>query len=124
MIIFDFFLPKYLVIQFISCTFATKLLMMVEVHHNNKEIESLVFINESTLYKELLRKKAFLKAMRTFYSILEVIDNIRDLMRYYTFLQYQRKELSSVLIVGTGVSKRLIFSEHEDGQSIKILELI
>ena len=113
-----------MVIQFISCTFATKLLMMVEVHHNNKEIESLVFKNESTLYNELVRKKAFLKALRAFYSILEVIDNIRDLMRYYTFLQYQRKELSSVLIAGTGVSKRLIFSEHDNGQSILILELI
>ena len=98
--------------------------MMVEVHHKNKEIESLVFMNESTLYKELVRKKAFLKALRAFYSILEVIDNIRELMRYYTFFQYQRKELSSVLIAGAGVSKRLIFSEHDNGQSILILELI
>ena len=81
-------------------------------------------MNESTLYKELLRKKAFLKALRAFYSILEVIDNIRDLMRYYTFLQYQRKELSSVLIAGAGVSKRLFFLEHANGQSILILELI
>jgi glutamine amidotransferase PdxT len=47
--------------------------MMVEVHHNNKEIEGLVFKGESTLYKELVRKKAFLKALRAFYSILEVI---------------------------------------------------
>lgn len=62
-----------MVIQFISCSFATKLLMMVEVHHNNKEIEGLVFKGESTLYKELVRKKAFLKALRAFYSILEVI---------------------------------------------------
>lgn len=98
--------------------------MMVEVHHNNKEIEGLVFKGESTLYKELVRKKAFLKALRAFYPILEVIDNIRDLMRYYTFLQYQRKELSSVLIAGAGVSKRLIFSEHDNGQSILIFELI
>lgn len=113
-----------MVIQFISCSFATKLLMMVEVHHNNKEIEGLVFKGESTLYKELVRKKAFLKALRAFYSILEVINNIRDLMRYYTFLQYQRKELSSVLIAGAGVSKRLIFSEHDNGQSILIFELI
>lgn len=79
--------------------------------------------NESTLYKELLRKKAFLKALRAFYYLLEVIDDIRDLMKY-TFLQYKRNELSSVLIAGGGTNKKLIFSEIEDGQSIEILELI
>ena len=97
---------------------------MVQVNHQNREIESLVFANESTLYKELLRKKAFLRSLRAFYSILEVIDNIKDLLRYYTFLQYQRKELSSVLITGAGVSKRLVFSEHNDGQNVKVLDLI
>lgn len=96
---------------------------MVRVRYKNKEIENLVLKNESTLYKELLRKKAFLKALHAFYSILEVIDDIRDLMKY-TFLQYKRKELSSVLIAGGDTNKNLIFSEKEDGQSIEILELI
>ena len=96
---------------------------MVEVRHKNKEIESLVMKEESTLYKELLRKKAFLKAVRAFYLLLEVIDNIGDLMKY-TFLQYKLNELSSVLIAGGGINKKLIFSEIEDGQCIVILEFI
>ena len=96
---------------------------MVKINHQNREIESLVKTNKSTLYKELSQKKAFLNALRAFYSSLEVIDNVRDLM-VYTYLQYKRKELSSVIIAGAGVSKRLIFSEHDDGQSILILELI
>ncbi|MBP3773931.1 MAG: hypothetical protein ILA34_01115 [Bacteroidaceae bacterium] len=45
-------------------------------------------------------------------------------MMKYTFLQYKRKELSSVLIAGGDTNKNLIFSEKEDGQSIEILELI
>lgn len=112
-----------MVILIISCIFAVKLTKMVKVHHKNKEIEALVFENESTMYKELLRKKAFMKALRAFYTLLEIIDDIRDLMRY-TFLQYKRNELSSVLIAGGGTKKNLIISEKEDGQSIEILELI
>lgn len=96
---------------------------MVKINHQNREIENLVVAGKSTLYKELSRKKAFLNALRAFYSVLGVIDNVRDLM-VYTYLQYKRKELSSVLIAGAGVSKRLIFSEHDDGQGILILELI
>ena len=96
---------------------------MIKILHKNKEIESLVLTSESTLYKELSRKRAFIKALHAFYSILEVIDDIRDLMKY-AYLQYKRQEFSSVLIVGSGVSKRLIFTEYDDGQSIIIQDLI
>lgn len=96
---------------------------MIKIYHQNREIESLVTTDKSTLYKELSRKKSFLNALRAFYSILGVIDNVRELM-VYTYLQYKSKELSSVLIAGAGVSKRLIFLEHDNGKSILILELI
>ena len=118
-----YFIMKYLEISVIYGIFAVKYSKMIHICHKNFEIESLVLKNESTLYKELLQKKAFLKALRAFYSILEVIDDIRDLMKY-NFLQYTRKELSSVLITGGDTKKKLIFSEEEDGQSIVILELI
>ena len=96
---------------------------MIIVRHKNKEIESLVLTGKSMLYKELSRKKAFLNVLRSFYSILEVIDDVRDLM-VYTYLQYSRKELSCVLIAGAGISKKLVFSEHDNGKSILILDLI
>ncbi len=71
---------------------------MIKIIHKNKDLETLIKKGESTTYKDV-SKKAFIKSLRAFYSLLEIIDEAKELMKYH-YLKYKKTELSSVIIVG------------------------
>ena len=88
----------------------------------NKDIKTLVKTGRINTYKDV-SKKSFIKSLRAFYTLLEVLNEAKQLMKYH-YLKYQKSKYSSVLIVGASTSKHLIFSEHDNGQTIQILDLI
>lgn len=97
---------------------------MVTINHKNKELESLITKGESQSYGNHVSKRAFLMALRSFYAILGVLDDITDLERY-EFLQYKRSlEISSVLISASRIQAKLLFKEFDSGSRIEIIDLI
>lgn len=97
---------------------------MVTINHKNKELESLITKGESQSYGRHAAKKSFLMALRSFYAILGVLDEITDLERY-EYLQYKRSlEVSSVLISASRIQGKLLFKEFDSGSRIEIIDLI
>lgn len=95
---------------------------MIEAIYNNNELKKLVKGEKSNLYKELARKKSFMDSLRSFFTLLNIYNETSELC-VFIYLQYTKKKFSSVLIKGTGFVKRLIFSEHNNGRKIIILDL-
>lgn len=63
-------------------------------------------------------------ALRSFYTILEILDDTTELKRY-EYLQYKRGvEISSVLISASKIQGKLLFKEYDHGGRIDILDLI
>lgn len=63
-------------------------------------------------------------ALRSFYAILEILDDTTDLKRY-DYLQYKKGvEISSVLISASKMQGKLLFKEYDYGSRIEILDLI
>ena len=96
---------------------------MIIAIYNDEEMEKLVKGEKCNLYKELARKKSFMNNLHSFFTLLNIFNETSELS-VFTYLQYTKKKFSSVLIKGTGFVKRLIFSEHNNGRKIIILDLI
>lgn len=97
---------------------------MIKVSCNNPELRSLMQEGKSTLYKEISRKRGFLKALRAFLSLLQVIHDTTDLLFYKQYQYKQNVNRSYVHINSSNIQSKLLFLEQEQGTSITITDLI
>lgn len=97
---------------------------MVDIKYHNTELESLFTRGKSTTFKTVMSKKLFMKALCSFKTLLNIINNVVELKLYY-YLRYKRNStFSTVTLEGAGVYGSLIFLEGEQGKSITIYNLI
>lgn len=92
----------------------------------DKDLELLFNHQPSKKYKKLAKDVKFLERLDFVRDLLENEENVSVLSRY-SFLRYEKlKEnlsgYSSVRIMN-GRVERLIFTEHEGGITIKLIEL-
>ena len=97
---------------------------MIKVSYNNPELRSLMQDGKSTLYKEISRKRGFLKALRAFLSLLHVIHDTTDLFFYKQYQYQQNVNVSYVHINCSNIQSKLPLLEQEHGTSITITDLI
>lgn len=97
---------------------------MISVDYRNKEVESLFTGGKSVVYKAIMGKKMFMKAISAFKALLSIINNMVEL-KNYRFLKYNKAATcSSVTLEGAGVLGNVLFSETEEGRGITILDFI
>ena len=75
-------------------------------------------------YKKLCRDRRFIAAYVQVVDTMQSVDNVRDL-KNFSFLHYEklkRRPESSVRIITNRV-ERLLFTEHENGVEIRLLEI-
>ncbi len=96
---------------------------MIKVNHSDIELKALIEKGKSSTYRDLETKKKFLMVLRSFFSVIRIIDNTTEL-NWYTFYNYkQGLKVSSIIIVATQVKGELIFREFDDGRRIDIIKL-
>ena len=118
---------KFLAISLVNSNkhsiFAAKRKNMIEVNHINAELKALIEKGRSSAYEKLQSKAAFLKALRAFFFLLNIVNDTNELSKYW-HLHYKRGvEQSSVLIVASKIRGLLLIKEMEEGRKIDILEL-
>jgi len=97
---------------------------MVKIEYHNPELESLMSTGKSSTYKELSGKRAFLKAMHGFCSLLRILNSTKDLLMFKQYDYKHRVNISHVLIIGAKIKAKLLFTEFEQGTRISINDLI
>ena len=92
----------------------------------DKDLELLFDHQSSKKYKKLTKDVKFLERLGFVRDLLEEEENVSGLSRY-SFLRYEklRENLSgySSVRIMNGRVERLIFTEHEGGITIKLIEL-
>lgn len=75
-------------------------------------------------YKKLCRDKRFIESYVQVVDIMQSVDNVREL-RNFSSLHYEKlryRPESSVRIITNRV-ERLLFTEHENGIEIRLIEI-
>lgn len=75
-------------------------------------------------YKKLCRDRRFVTAYVQVVDTLQSVGNVREL-KNFSFLHYEKlryRPESSVRIIANRV-ERLLFTEHEDGVEIRLIEI-
>lgn len=99
----------------------------MQIDFEDKELERLIQYGESKKYKKYSRDKKFLKKLISAYKILCSVENTNEInsvssVLHYEKLKYNYGGTSSVRIMN-GRVERLIFTEHENGIKIILIEL-
>ena len=97
---------------------------MIKIDYNNKELERLITKGKSSLYKGISRKKSFMKTLQAFSYLLRFLFSTEDLLLYKQYHYKRYSSTSLVLINGSGIQRKLLFSERDQGKSIIINDLI
>lgn len=92
----------------------------------DRDLELLFDHKASKKYKKLAKDVRFLERLDFIRDLLETEKNVSGLSRY-SYLRYEKLRenlsgLSSIRIMN-GRVERLIFSEHQGGVTIKLIEL-
>lgn len=102
----------------------SKITKMVYINYNNSELESLMREGISDLYKDVSGKRGFMKALLAFPYLLRFLHSTKDLQMYKQYDYKYSVNVSYVLIKGSNIQRKLLFSELKQGTSIIINELI
>lgn len=75
-------------------------------------------------YKKLCRDKGFVEDYIGVVDLMFSVDNVSDL-KAYSFLHYEklRHRPESSVRIDNGRVERLLFTEHEDGVEIRLIEI-
>lgn len=75
-------------------------------------------------YKKLCRDKGFVEDYIGVVDLMFSVDNVNDL-KAYSFLHYEklRHRPESSVRIDNGRVERLLFTEHEDGVEIRLIEI-
>ena len=112
-----------MVIPIILFIFAPKKKKMIKVNHKNIELRALIERGKSSAYRKLEANKKFLKVLRSFFVVIGIVNNIKELQMYKQFQYNKGVEISSVNIIASKIKGMLLFREMEEGNRIDILEL-
>lgn len=96
---------------------------MIKVKHSNIELKALIERGKSGAYRKLEAKKTFLKALRAFFVVIGILDNLEGLRMYKQYNYIKGIDTSSVNIITSKTRGILLFRESAEGRSIDILEL-
>lgn len=96
---------------------------MIEINHSNIELKALVEVGKSIAYEKLETKKTFLKALRAFFVVIELLNDTKGLRMYKQYNYKKGEEISSVSIITTKIKGLLLFKEFDNGSRIDIQEL-
>jgi len=96
---------------------------MIKVGHRNIELKALIEKGKSGAYRKLEAKKTFLKALRSFFVVIGILNDIEGLRMYRQYNYIKGVETSSVNIIASKIKGILLFREYEEGKKIDILEL-
>lgn len=96
---------------------------MIKVKHSNIELKALIERGKSGAYRKLEAKKTFLKALRAFFVVIGILDNLEGLRMYKQYNYIKGIDTSSVNIITSKIKGILLFRESAEGRSIDILEL-
>lgn len=98
------------------------------VEFEDKGLQELYEIGKTTdkRYKKLAKDREFIDNLVDVIDIMYTVDSTTDLSKYsflkYEKLKYNLSGFSSVRIIKSRV-ERLIFTEHEGGILVKLLEI-
>lgn len=75
-------------------------------------------------YKKLCRNKRFVKDYIDVVTLMMSVDNVDDL-KTYSYLHYEKLKYrpESSVRIDNGRVERLLFTEHEDGIEVKLIEI-
>lgn len=121
--IYKYFIAFFLVISIILLIFATKFMIMIKVGHRNIELKALIEKGKSGAYRKLEAKKTFLKALRSFFVVIGILNDIEGLRMYRQYNYIKGVDTSSVHIIASKIKGILLFREYEEGKKIDILVL-
>lgn len=96
---------------------------MIKVRYKNIELKALIEKGKSSAYRKLEANKKFLKVLRSFFVVMGIVNNIKELQMYKQFQYNKGVEISSVNIIASKNKGMLLFRESEEGNKIDILEL-
>ena len=96
---------------------------MIKVNHRNIELKALIDKGKSVAYRKLEAKVTFLKALRAFFVVIGILNDIEGLRMYKQYNYKKGVEISSVNIIASKIKGMLLFRESEEGNRIDILEL-
>ncbi len=96
---------------------------MIRVNFKNIELTALIKKGKSSEYGKLKSKKTFLKVLRSFFDVIEILDNTEDLQLYKLYNYKKGEEISSITIKASKIEGILLFRESIEGKYIDILEL-
>ena len=97
--------------------------IMIKVNHRNIELKALIDKGKSVAYRKLEAKVTFLKALRAFFVVIGILNDIEGLRMYKQYNYKKGVEISSVNIIASKIKGMLLFRESEEGNRIDILEL-
>lgn len=112
-----------MVISIILHIFAPKFEIMIKVNHSNIELKALIEKGKSSTYGKLEAKKTFLKTLRAFFVVIEILNNTKGLLMYKQYNYKKGVKISSVTIMASKIKGMLLFRENEEGSRIDIQEL-
>lgn len=111
------------VIRWNYANFAQNISQTMEINYENSDIETLITKGQGSFLARLHRRRTFLKVLKSFIAVLEVISETKDLL-YYKWLNHNAgKDVSFVLLTYSKYSCKLLFSEQEAGKKITIKDL-
>lgn len=91
---------------------------MIYIDYINSDVEMLMTKGQGRFLVGLPKKRALLKALKSFMAVLEVISVTKDLL-YYKWLNYTAgHDMSFVQLAYGERSCKLLFSEQEAGRKI------
>lgn len=98
----------------------------MKIEFEDKELQALIETGKSKKYKKISKNKILMNGLLNAYRIMDAAENVAVLTIFsylrYEKLKYELSGLSSVRIAN-GHVERLIFTEHDGGIRIKLLEL-
>lgn len=99
-------------------------IVMIDVSFDNTELKSLMLDGKSTQYKEVVKKKGFIDSLQAFMFLLRILRNTKELLLYKQYWYKPNVKESYVLINGSNVQRKLLFTEQKQGTQIVINDLI
>lgn len=96
------------------------------IEFEDEDLEELVRSGRNRKYRKVERSKALMSGLSRVIAVMRGVPNVASL-KNYSFLKYEKLKhaysgLSSVRLAN-GHVERLIFSEHEGGIKVKLIEL-
>lgn len=98
----------------------------MKIDFEDKDLKELIETGHNKKYKKFSKVKDLMNGLLRAYRIMDVSPNV-SMLSQFSFLKYEKLKYSysgySSVRIANGYVERLIFTEHDNGIRIKLVEL-